>query len=180
MEVNKKITNPMFIPHWLEEGLKNISDDIKDTKPPFKAMCEDCALFRMAIVDYNLGDVKRAVVYMNVFGSTGMRAELQQSLGDELIQIMVFIKSMGFDVNETVAIGLDNYRLLKDRLIKKGVSRVKIEPKGKIPGTKIKGHKDGCRCEDCLPVLPKKAPIRSIGDEIYHPPGCHCDLCIKD
>lgn len=60
----------------------------------------------MSIISYQLGDVHKAIVYKQYYGSVGMHAELKIAMADLTAQIHMLCLKTGLDFSEVENLGL--------------------------------------------------------------------------
>jgi hypothetical protein len=75
--------------------------------------------YRLSILDYQYGDIKKALIYKNYYGSEGIHSELKIALSDLLAQIHIFCLSQDISFYEIESLGLLRLREFCLRRMKK-------------------------------------------------------------
>jgi len=95
-----------LIPKWYIKAISDIAISFKKFPTPTVDDCQKCALYRDAIVKYNVADIERANVYLKLFGDVGTRSEHKIAMADSLIQVLLRVIYAGYDVNELLMLGM--------------------------------------------------------------------------
>lgn len=61
--------------------------------------------YRLAILGYQYGDVQKAIVYRNYYGSEGIHSELKIALADLIAQTHILCSALELDYDELSNLG---------------------------------------------------------------------------
>ena len=65
--------------------------------------------FTLRVLNYEVGDLNKILVYMDRFGNTGYLGELRLACADALTMLKLFCEQQGFELDELEKVGLERF-----------------------------------------------------------------------
>ena len=85
----------------LRKGFNEVYNILAQSKP------NDDKFYRLSVLGYNFGDVQKAIVYIQYYGSVGYHAELEIAISDMITQLRLLCCNQNIDFSKCEKLGLD-------------------------------------------------------------------------